>query len=218
MPDDVHLQERLHGDATNGTQRGRRALILVDCQNDFCEGGSLPVDGGAAVALRIADYVAVAASGDASPIVVATLDAHVDPGSHFAKEPDYVDSWPSHCVIGTRGSQPHPNLRGALVHVESWFAKGAHEAAYSGFEGRSTTTGESLDEYLRRRRVESVDVVGIATDYCVAATVRSALARGYIVRVFADLVAAVDPVNGERVLGELASAGAVVTRSVDAKP
>ncbi len=220
MPDDMpeDMPEDVHGAAISGTQKGRRALILVDCQNDFCVGGSLPVSDGAGVVLRIAHYVAAAASGGVSPIVVATLDAHVDPGSHFANEPDYVDSWPAHCVIGTRGSQPHPNLREALVHVESWFAKGAHEAAYSGFEGRSTTTDESLDEYLRRRRVESVDVVGIATDYCVAATVRSALARGYVVRLFTDLVAAVDPANGERVLGELASAGAIVTRSIHAEP
>ena len=197
-------------------RNGRRALVLVDCQNDFCEGGSLAVKGGAAVVARIAGYVAAEAKHDQPPIVVATLDAHVDPGGHFAAAPDFVDRWPPHCVVGTVGAQPHPNLEDALVHVEGWFAKGAHEAAYSGFEGRSTTSGETLDEYLRRRRVDAVDVVGIATDYCVAATVRSALDLGYRVRVLTDLVAAVDPVRGAQVLVELADAGASPVRSADA--
>lgn len=193
----------------------RRALILVDCQNDFCEGGSLAVAGGAAAVSRIADYVAARAADGDAPVVVATLDAHVDPGTHFSSDPDFVDSWPAHCVVGTSGSQPHPNLERALVHVEGWFAKGAHEAAYSGFEGRSTTSGETLDDYLRRRRVGSVDVVGIATDYCVAATVRSALERGYEVRVLTDLIAAVDASQGEGVLAELVSAGATMARGFE---
>ena len=185
------------------------ALVIVDVQNDFCEGGSLAVEGGNAVAAAIAALV----TAGGYTHVVATQDWHHDPGAHFSDHPDYVDSWPAHCVVGTAGSQPHPNFENALVHVESWFAKGAHEAAYSGFEGRSTTSGETLDDYLRRRRIEAVDVVGLATDYCVAATVRSALERGYRVRVLSDLVAAVDPVKGERVLVELQSAGAVVVDS-----
>ncbi len=184
--------------------RRKRALIIVDVQNDFCEGGSLAVAGGAAVAKGVADYLAVQTSAG---VIVATLDAHVDPGAHFSATPDYVDTWPKHCVVGTEGGQPHPNLLPALGQIEMWFAKGAHEAAYSGFEGRSTTSGESLDDYLKRRRVTAVDVVGIATDYCVAATVRGALAAGYSVRILSDLVAAVDPVGGDAALAEFCCAG-----------
>jgi nicotinamidase/pyrazinamidase len=191
-------------------ERRRRALIIVDVQNDFCEGGSLAVNGGAAVAKGVADYLGVQS---AAGVIVATLDAHVDPGEHFSDSPDYVGTWPVHCVVGTNGGQPHPNLMPALGQVEMWFAKGAHEAAYSGFEGRSTTSGESLDEYLKRRRVTAVDIVGIATDYCVAATVRGALACGYSVRILSDLVAAVDSLGGEAALKEFAALGAEVRTS-----
>jgi nicotinamidase/pyrazinamidase len=188
----------------------KRALIVVDCQNDFCEGGSLAVVGGAAVVERIARHVS--SLGD-DVVVVGTADAHVDPGPHFSSNPDFVDTWPPHCVVGTRGASTHANLDPALTRIENWFAKGANQAAYSGFEGRSTTTEETLDEYLRRRRVSSVDVVGIATDYCVAATVRSAMDLGYEVRILTDLVAAVDPANGDRTLAELAASGASLVLS-----
>ncbi len=191
----------------------RRALVLVDCQNDFCEGGSLAVEGGAAVVGRIAEYVkSLTALNDVVDraeqlIVVGTLDAHADPGPHFSATPDYVDSWPAHCVVGTTGSQPHRNLLPVLGNVDSWFAKGAHEAAYSGFEGRSTTSSETLHEYLGRQRVSDVDVAGLATDYCVAATCRSAVALGYGVRLHRDLCAAVKPHEEQAVLDELASLG-----------
>ncbi len=195
----------------SGRKTSRRALIVVDCQNDFCEGGSLAVSGGAAAVARIATYLDSADS--VADVVVATLDAHVDPGDHFSAEPDFVDSWPQHCVIGTEGAQPHPNLLPALGRVEMWFAKGAHEAAYSGFEGRSTTSQETLHEYLSRRKVTHVDVVGIATDYCVAATIRSALSFGYETRLLSDLVAAVDPSSVDAMLRELSNAGLVVSSS-----
>ncbi len=195
-------------------ERRRRALIIVDVQSDFCEGGSLAVQGGAAVAKGVADYLALQTSAG---VIVATLDAHVDPGTHFSETPDYVDTWPQHCVVGTDGGQPHPNVMPALGQIEMWFAKGAHEAAYSGFEGRSTTSGESLDEYLKRRRITSVDVVGIATDYCVAATVRGALSCGYSVRILSDLVAAVDPVGGKTTLDDFAAIGVEILTSSEAR-
>ena len=182
----------------------RRALVVVDCQNDFCEGGSLAVAGGGATVARIANHIQ--GLGD-DVVVVGTADAHVDPGPHFAVSPDYVDTWPRHCVVGTHGASTHPNLDPVLGRIEAWFAKGSHAAAYSGFEGRSTTSGETLDEYFRRRRVRCVDVVGLATDYCVAATARSAIQLGYEVRVLMDLVSAVDKDGGERTLGELKTLG-----------
>jgi nicotinamidase/pyrazinamidase len=107
-----------------------RALIIVDVQNDFCEGGSLAVTGGAAVARAISEHVAD--SGDYGH-VVATRDFHVDPGAHFSDHPDYAASWPPHCVAGTSGADFHPDLNTGAV--EAVFAKGAHAAAYSGFEG-----------------------------------------------------------------------------------
>ncbi len=191
-------------------RKSKRALIVVDCQNDFCEGGSLAVHGGAATVARIADHIRTL---DDEVVIVGTADAHVEPGAHFSATPDFVDTWPRHCVVGTHGASTHANLDPVLGRIENWFAKGSHAAAYSGFEGRSTTSEETLHEYLRRRRVECVDVVGIATDYCVAATVRSAIDQGYKVRVLTDLVAAVDLVGGERTLRELAMLGASIESS-----
>ncbi|CAM5637619.1 nicotinamidase OS=Streptomyces tendae OX=1932 GN=GUR47_07830 PE=3 SV=1 [Streptomyces tendae] len=80
----------------------RRALIVVDVQNDFCEGGSLAVSGGADVAAAITELIGQAPAGYRH--VVATRDHHVAPGGHFADNPDYVHSWPAHCVAGTGGS------------------------------------------------------------------------------------------------------------------
>ena len=109
-----------------------RALIIVDVQNDFCEGGSLAVAGGAAVARAISDHLAAGSPGYGH--VVATKDYHVDPGSHFSDHPDYAASWPPHCVAGTPGADFHPDLDTGAI--EAVFRKGAHAAAYSGFEGR----------------------------------------------------------------------------------
>ncbi len=134
------------------------ALIVVDVQNDFCEGGSLAVAGGAQVA---ADVAALIASGTYST-VVATRDHHVDPGSHFSDTPDFVDSWPRHCVVGTEGEQLHAPLRADLFAAT--FLKGEYEAAYSGFEGHAAD-GTTLADWLRARGVTDVDVCGIATDH-----------------------------------------------------
>ncbi len=82
-----------------------RALIIVDVQNDFCEGGSLAVAGGAAVASGISRALADGPWDH----VVATKDFHIDPGAHFGNPPDFVDSWPAHCVVGTPGTEFHPD-------------------------------------------------------------------------------------------------------------
>jgi len=163
-----------------------RALIIVDVQNDFCEGGSLAVAGGASVAAGIS---ALIASGDHGyDHVVATQDYHVDPGSHFSAHPDYAASWPAHCVAGTAGAGFHQDLDTGAV--EAVFRKGAHAAAYSGFEG-TAPDGAALADWLRARDVDSVDVVGIATDYCVRATAADASAQGLRTRVLLDLTAGV---------------------------
>ena len=177
-----------------------RALVVVDMQNDFCEGGSLAVAGAAVVAAAISAYIA---NSDYDH-VVATRDAHRDPVGHFSSEPDYVDTWPSHCVIGTPGAQFHPALD--LQRVEAVFDKGAFAAAYSGFEGIDAD-GTALAAWLNERDVDTVDVVGIATDHCVRATAIDAAAAGFTTTVLLDLTAGVAPETIEVALIEMRAAG-----------
>lgn len=187
-----------------------RALIVVDVQNDFCEGGSLAVAGGADVAAAITDLIGEATTGYRH--VVATRDRHVSPGGHFSGHPDYAESWPPHCVAGTEGVGFHPNFAPAVVSgaVEAVFDKGAYEAAYSGFEG-SDENGDPLADWLRRREVTEVDVVGIATDHCVRATALDAAREGFTTRVLLDLTAGVAAPSTERALVELREAGVLLT-------
>jgi nicotinamidase/pyrazinamidase len=179
-----------------------RALIIVDVQNDFCEGGSLAVTGGAAVARAVSRLLD--APTHRWDHVVATKDYHVDPGAHFGDPPDYVNSWPRHCVVGTPGSEFHPELR--TERVEAVFHKGEHAAAYSGFEGH-TDGGEPLADWLRRHGVDAVDVVGIATDHCVRATALDAAAGGFRTTVLLDLTAGVAAPTTEAAVAQLAAAG-----------
>ncbi|MEU2164376.1 isochorismatase family protein [Streptomyces sp. NPDC019208] len=183
-----------------------RALIVVDVQNDFCEGGSLAVAGGADVAAAITDYIGQAQPGYRH--VVATRDHHVDPGGHFSEQPDYVDSWPAHCVAGTEGVGFHPNFAPAVAcgSVEAVFDKGAYEAAYSGFEG-ADENGVTLAEWLRSRDVTEVDVVGIATDHCVRATSLDAVREGFRTHVLLDLTAGVSEETTDRALEQMRRAG-----------
>jgi nicotinamidase/pyrazinamidase len=176
-----------------------RALIVVDVQNDFCEGGSLAVEGGAAVAAAISGHLRTASYDH----VVATRDHHVDPGRHFADQPDFLETWPAHCVVGTDGVELHVALdRGPL---EAVFDKGEYAAAYSGFEGRAD--GVPLADWLRERGVDAVDVVGIATDHCVRATALDAAREGFATTVLLDLTAGVARPTTDRALAQLAEAG-----------
>ncbi|GAA2179015.1 nicotinamidase [Brooklawnia cerclae] len=190
------------------------ALIVVDVQNDFCEGGSLAVRGGNAVASAIAEWLGPdsdLARAHGYDYVVATRDHHVSPGSHFSDTPDYVDSWPPHCVVGTPGAELNPALHDTTF--DAVFDKGAFTAAYSGFEG--TVGGEAggvpLDEWLTRHGVGQVDVCGLATDHCVRATALDASGHGYHTTVMLGLSAAVDPTRVPQVVEELQNAGIQVT-------
>ncbi len=156
------------------------ALIVVDVQNDFCEGGSLGLPGGAAAAAAISRKMAEGGYTH----VVATRDHHIDPGDHFSDTPDFNTSWPPHCVAGTAGASFHSALD--VVPVEAVFSKGEYTAAYSGFEGKSGD-GKTLEEWLRAHEVTDVDVVGIATDFCVRATALDAAGAGFNVQVLLDL-------------------------------
>ncbi|MFH8383039.1 isochorismatase family protein [Kitasatospora sp. NPDC018058] len=183
-----------------------RALIVVDVQNDFCEGGSLAVAGGAEVAAAITDLIAESAPGYQH--ILATRDHHIDPGEHFSAEPDYVSSWPVHCVAGTEGVGFHPNFAPAVISgaVEAVFDKGAYSAAYSGFEGLDENDRGPV-EWLRERQVDEIDVVGIATDHCVRATALDAARAGFTTRVLLDLTAGVAPETTAAALDELRAAG-----------
>ncbi len=178
-----------------------RTLIIVDVQNDFCEGGSLAVTGGADVARAITDLLA--GEHDYAH-VVATKDFHIDPGEHFSDQPDYATSWPRHCVVGTTGADFHPQFD---PHgVGAVFRKGHYSAAYSGFEG-TDEHGTVLADWLRQRGVDEVDVVGIATDYCVQATAADAAEAGFATRVLRDLTAGVAPESTARAIEDLQAAG-----------
>jgi nicotinamidase/pyrazinamidase len=178
-----------------------RALIVVDVQNDFCEGGSLAVPGGAFVARSISERLATEAGQYAH--VVASQDHHIDPGAHFSAHPDFVDTWPPHCVAGSAGADFHPDLD--TSRVEAVFRKGEHAAAYSAFEG-TDEAGTPLADWLRQRGVTDLDIVGIATDHCVRATAADAVASGLGTRVLLGLTAGVAPDSTARALTELRDA------------
>jgi nicotinamidase/pyrazinamidase len=186
-----------------------RALIVVDVQNDFCEGGSLAVAGGAEVALRIGERLH--AWFEQSPdqrqydYVVATRDHHIDPGDHFSDHPDFVHSWPVHCVAGTDGAAFHANLD--PQPFDAVFDKGEYQAAYSGFEG-ANRDGTSLADWLAAHDVTEVDVVGLATDHCVRATALDAVAAGLSTRVLLELTAGVAPATTRDAIEAMRAAGA----------
>ncbi|MGB8938698.1 MAG: isochorismatase family protein [Streptomyces sp.] len=188
----------------------RRALIVVDVQNDFCEGGSLAVAGGADVAAAITELIGQAPAGYRH--VVATRDHHIEPGDHFSDQPDYVHSWPPHCVAGTEGTGFHPNFAPVVASgaIDAVFDKGAYSAAYSGFEG-ADENGVSLADWLRDRKITELDVVGLATDHCVRATALDAVREGFTTTVLLDLTAGVSEKSTERAIEELRAAGVELT-------
>ena len=186
----------------------KRALVVVDVQNDFCEGGSLGVDGGAEVARRVSNYVA--SHGDEYELIVASRDYHVDPGGHFSDEPDFRDSWPAHCVVGTAGAEFHPDFR--VDRIDDVFNKGRYSAAYSAFEAVDDD-GRTLEQVLRERGVEAVDLVGLATDYCVRSTTLDAVSAGFKARVLTDMAAGVNADTTAAALDEMDAAGVELTGS-----
>ena len=188
----------------------KRALIVVDVQNDFCEGGSLGVPGGSKVARAISDHVEYYRSE--YHLVVATRDWHVEPGTHFAPEgedPDYAETWPVHCRAGTGGAEFHPDLRlpaGSIV-----ISKGERAAAFSGFEG-ADHAGRSLDAVLRSHGTTHVDVAGIATSFCDKATALGGVALGYGTRLLLSLCADVPEADTAATLEELERAGVQIAQ------
>lgn len=185
-----------------------KALIVVDVQNDFCPGGSLGTERGHEVARGINELITGEHSYD---LIVATQDWHIDPEGHFAEEPDFVDTWPVHCVADTDGAQMHPELD--ATKIREFFRKGEYTAAYSGFEGHAASDGETMmADWLKANGVTDVDVVGIATDHCVLATSKDALTEGFAVNVIAKLCSPVDETRGENALKQLEELGANIIR------
>lgn len=205
-----------------------KALIIVDVQNDFCEGGSLAVEGGAAVAAAISEYLD--ANQQQFDHIVATQDWHIEPGDHFSESPDMVDSWPPHCRARTKGAEIHEDLD--PEYIQAYFRKGQYTAAYSGFEGilapeDDVPSGDlkagapvpeavdedaiGLDDWLQSHDVEDVVVVGLTTDYCVRATALDAVQAGYNTTVIAGLTAGIGE-DLEEVFEELEAAGVEVER------
>lgn len=185
-----------------------RALLIVDVQNDFCEGGSLAVVGGAAVAAKITDFLKT--DRDKYELIVASRDWH-DPDSnnagHFADQPDFIDSWPPHCVAGSQGAEYHPNLNSAAIdlHVE----KGQGKPSYSAFEG-TTASGEPLADALAAAGIDELDVVGIATDYCVLASSLDARNHGIRVNVLTEMCAGITEQTTSEALAKMQHAGCTV--------
>jgi nicotinamidase/pyrazinamidase len=178
------------------------ALVIVDLQNDFCEGGALGVEGGADIAKRVNELPA------RFDLVVATKDHHVDPGDHFADEPDFVDAWPPHCVAGTEGAEWHPDFDPAPVRAT--FHKGQFAAAYSAFEGSHADTSETLEAYLRAHDVKEVTIVGLATDYCVVATALDAHRAGFATIVDTNYCAGVSAERSRAAIAKMRAEGITV--------
>ena len=190
-----------------------RGLLIVDIQNDFTEGGALGVTGGAQVARDVTAYLA--AHADDYDLVLASRDWHDadnDNGGHFAVEgaPNFVDTWPVHCLAGTDGAEYHADLD--TSHVDIHIKKGQGEPSYSMFEGVSDN-GETVADILTSHGITEVDVVGIATDHCVRASALDALGAGQKVTILTDLIAAVAPDTGEKALKELTTRGAALQTS-----
>lgn len=180
----------------------RRALIIVDVQPTFCEGGALAVEGGNAVAERIADFVTEYA--DEYEFIVTTQDWHINPGKHFSDHPDFVDTWPPHGVAGTAEAELHEAI--ASLSFDDSVKKGQYSAAYSGFEG-TNEAGESLEELLREREIQALDVVGIAESHCVMETALDGVKKGWPVRVFSDLTVPVSEELGCQARKDMDEAG-----------
>lgn len=188
-----------------------KALLIIDVQNDFCEGGSLAVQGGSAVAAGISKHLSD--NPDEFDYVIASRDWHDagnDNGGHFAQigeNPDFVNTWPIHCVSGTEGAEYHPNLDRSAIDFH--IIKGMGKPSYSIFEGQ-TQDGKPLSELLKDLSVNQVTVVGLATDYCVLASSLDAKAAGYEVKVLSNLIAGVAEESSQAALKQLSNAGCKV--------
>jgi nicotinamidase/pyrazinamidase len=187
----------------------RNALLVVDVQNDFVEGGSLPVTGGRQVAAMVSRHLRHFKSE--YQFVVATRDYHEDPAGHFSDQPDFINTWPPHCVVGTPGASLCPPIYNLVREhlIQTVVDKGRHTPAYSGFEALDPR-GHPLLDVLKEQRIDHIDVCGLATDYCVRATALDARKHDFQVRVLVNLCAPVREETGVQALEEMKAAGCQV--------
>ncbi|MDO5701020.1 MAG: isochorismatase family protein [Bowdeniella nasicola] len=191
----------------------KRALLLVDVQPTFCEGGALAVEGGNAVAERIARYVAE--QGSNYDLIATSQDWHIEPGDHFATDPDFIDTWPPHGVAGTPEAELHPAL--ASLRADISVKKGHYSAAYSAFEGVTEDEG-CLSDGLRAAQIEALDVVGIAESHCVLQSCLDAVEEGWPVRCLSDLTVPVSEDLGAAARERMREAGVELVDSSQAFP
>lgn len=185
-----------------------RALLVIDVQNDFTEGGALAVKGGNVTAAAITEFIRTNRSRYAA--VIASRDWHSpdgDNGGHFSAKPDFVDTWPPHCVQGTTGSAYNPAIETSLIDAQIY--KGDGSPAYSAFEG-STPGGATLTDVLAKCGVTHLELVGIATDHCVRATALDGQAAGYDVTVLANLCVGVNIDSSIAAIREMSDAGVTI--------
>lgn len=195
----------------------KRALLLIDMQVDFCEGGSLAVKGGDNLAMRLARYVQniegrhqLTSGNSGYTTLIASRDAHIDPLEHFSDKPDFQNSWPIHCKQGSPGFEFHPALRD--LPFDACFDKGAYSAGYSAFEG-STKDSLSLADWLRLKGISQLDLAGIALEHCVKATALDALKLGFETNLLCDYCLAINPSKADMVYEYLSLAGAGLIRA-----
>ncbi|MFP6640748.1 MAG: isochorismatase family protein [Myxococcota bacterium] len=192
------------------------ALLIIDVQNDFCEGGALAVSGGDRVASEVAEYLRTHAQS--YDLVIATRDWHIEPGSHFADEPDFLDSWPPHCVAGTAGADFHPAIEEVLGdHSHTQMNKGMYAAAYSAFEG-VLVEGTPMRDVLASHQIDQVDIVGLCTDYCVAETALQAVREGLHARVLIHLTTGVHQDTTQVAIEKMRSAGVELQSNANPEP
>ena len=190
-----------------------KALLIIDVQNDFCEGGALAVAGGAAVAAKITKFL----ESSNYDLVVASRDWHDadnNNSGHFAdsgSEPNYKTNWPVHCVAETSGAQYHPNLNADAIGEHIY--KGQGQNGYSIFEG-ITKSGQTFEQLLAQNKIDEVDVVGIATDHCVLASALDSKNHGLKVRVISSLTAGVSEVSTEAAIDQMIDNGIEVVPSL----
>jgi nicotinamidase/pyrazinamidase len=184
----------------------RNALLIVDVQADFVENGSLPVQGGVAVAAMIARHVRH--FKNEYQFIVASRDYHENAPDHISDNPDYINTWPPHCMVGTPGAAFVPTIQNLVREklIQLVVLKGRDRAAYSAFDGLDPR-GHPLLEVLKEERIDHIDVCGIATDYCVRASALDARRNEFQVRVLVNLCAAVNEATGAQALEEMKAAG-----------
>ena len=190
-----------------------RALLIIDVQNDFCEGGALAVAGGAAVAGKISKYL----ESSSYELVVASRDWHDsdnDNSGHFAQagqDPNYTTNWPVHCLAETPGAAYHPNLD--TSSIDEHIYKGQGKNGYSIFEG-ITKNGHSFEQLLAQNQIDEVDVVGIATDHCVLASAMDSKSHGLKVLVISSLTAGVSHASTEAAIDQMIDNGIEVVPNI----